>query len=170
MEEISADKIASDLYQQGVLNFERGDYQKAITLLERARALAILETSLGGEILIWLANAYDANGRTDDAIALCRSLKNHPVGNVRKSAKYILGILTAPPLSKLEGVVSEVPILESPDTYQSKPIAKSTGQTNQKPFREVSLEKPNTESKNNFLWFAIAVTLLVLALWASKSG
>lgn len=172
MEEISADQLASDLYQQGVLNFERGDYQKAIALLERARALAILETNLGGEILIWLANAYDANGRTDDAIALCRSLKKHPVGDVRKSARYILGILTAPPLSKLEGVVSEVPILESPDTYQSKPIARSTGQSgnNQKPFREVSLEKPNTDSNNNFLWFAIAVTLLVLALWSVTSG
>lgn len=168
MEEISADKLASDLYQQGVLDFERGDYQNSIALLERARALAILETTLGGEILIWLANAYDANGRTDEAIALCRSLKKHPVGDIRKSAKYILGILTAPPLSMLEGVVSEVPILESPDTYQSRPIARSTGQggTNHKPFREVSLEKPNTDSKNNFLWFASIFTLLLLALWA----
>jgi hypothetical protein len=82
----------------------------------------------------------------------------------------MLGILTAPPLSKLEGVVSEVPILESPDIYQAKPVAraKSQSSTNQKPFREVSLEKPNTNSRNNFLWFAIAVSLLLLAFWAKR--
>ena len=167
MEEISADQLAAELYQQGVSNFESGNYQQAIALLERARGLAILETSLGGEILVWLANAYDAIGRTEEAIALCRSLKKHPTGDVRKSARYMLGILTAPPLSKLEGVVSEVPILQSPDFYESKPIARSSSdRTDQKPFREISLEKPNINSKNNFLWFAIAVFLGLLILWA----
>lgn len=169
MEEISAEQLASELYQEGLSNFEGGNYQQAITLLERARALAILETTLGGEILIWLANAYDAMGRTEEAIALCRSLKKHPVNSVRKSARYMLGILTAPQLSKLEGVVSEVPILQSPDSYQSKPAPRSNVTTNnQKPFREVPLEKPNTESNNNFLWFAIAVSLMLLAFWATK--
>ena len=168
MEEISAEQLASELYQKGVSNFESGNYQQAIALLDRARALAILETTLGGEILIWLANAYDAAGKTDEAIALCRSLKKHPVNSVRKSARYMLGILTAPQLSKLEGVVSEVPILQSPDSYQSKPVTKSNTTTNQKPFREVPLEKPNTESNNNFLWFAIAVSLLLLAFWTTK--
>ncbi|WP_055075852.1 tetratricopeptide repeat protein [Pseudanabaena sp. 'Roaring Creek'] len=171
MEEISADQIASQLYQEGISNFESGNYQQAIALLERARALAVLETVLGGEILVWLANSYDAVGRTEEAIALCRSLKKHPVNNVRKSARYMLGILTAPPLGKLEGVVSEVPILESPDTYESKPVARKTTPDNsdRKPFREVSLDKPNTNSRNNFLWFAIAISLLLLALWSIQS-
>jgi hypothetical protein len=82
----------------------------------------------------------------------------------------MLGILTAPQLSKLEGVVSEVPILQSPDTYEPKPVArsKSSGDTERKPFREVSLEKPNTNSSNNFLWVAIASSLLLLAIWAAK--
>ncbi len=170
MEEISAEQLASQLYQEGVSNFESGNYQQAIALLERARALAILETVLGGEILVWLANSYDAVGKTEEAIALCRSLKKHTVGDVRKSARYMLGILTAPPLSKLEGVTSEVPILQSPDTYQSAPVARTKSQTNtsQKPFREVSLDKPNTDSSgtNKFLWFAIATTILLLALWS----
>jgi outer membrane protein assembly factor BamD (BamD/ComL family) len=170
MEEVSAEQIASQLYQEGVSNFENGNYQQSIVLLERARALAVLETTLGGEILIWLANAYDAVGKTEEAVAICRSLKKHPVNSVRKSARYMLGILTAPQLSKIEGVVSEVPILQSPDTYQSKPVArsKSSGDKEQKPFREVSLEKPNTNSSNNFLWVAIASSLLLLAIWAAK--
>ena len=170
MEEVSAEQLASQLYQEGVSNFENGNYQKSIALLERARALAVVETTLGGEILIWLANAYDAVGKTEEAIAICRGLKKHPVNSVRKSARYMLGILTAPQLSKLEGVVSEVPILQSPDTYQSKPVArsKSSGDTERKPFREVSLEKPTTNSSNNFLWVAIASSLLLLAIWAAK--
>ena len=60
MEEISVEKLGLELYQEGVSNFESGNYQQAIALLERARALAVLETILGGEILVWLANAYDA--------------------------------------------------------------------------------------------------------------
>lgn len=169
-EEVSAEQLASQLYQEGVSNFENGNYHQSIALLERARTLAILETTLGGEILIWLANAYDAVGKTEEAIAICRSLKKHPVNSVRKSARYMLGIFTAPQLSKLEGVVSEVPILQSPDTYQSKPIprSKSLSDTERKPFREVSLEKPNTNSSNNFLWVAIAITLLLLAIWVAK--
>ncbi|TYQ25669.1 hypothetical protein PseudUWO311_14500 [Pseudanabaena sp. UWO311] len=168
MEEVSAEQLASQLYQEGVSNFENGNYQQSIALLERARALAVLETTLGGEILVWLANAYDAVGKTEEAVAICRSLKKHPVNSVRKSARYMLGILTAPQLSKLEGVVSEVPILQSPDTYQSKPVARSKSSEEQKPFREVSLEKPNTNSSNNFLWVAIASSLLLLAIWAAK--
>ncbi|MBD2177389.1 tetratricopeptide repeat protein [Pseudanabaena sp. FACHB-1998] len=167
MEDISAEQVAAELYQQGVSNFERGNYQQAIALLERARPLSMLETKLGGDILVWLANSYDAIGRTEEAIALCRSLKKHPVGDIRKASRYMLGILTAPQLSKLEGVVSEVPILESPDTYESKPIARSKGDSvEQKPFREVPLEKPNFNNKNNFLWFAIAFCLMLLVLWA----
>ena len=173
MEEVSAEQLASQLYQQGIADFERGNYQQAIALLERARALAILETDLGGDILVWLANAYDAVGKTEEAIALCRSLKKHPPNTVRKSARYMLGIFTAPPLKKLEGVVSEVPILESPDRYQSKPAArpKSSNNSNQKPFREVPLEKPSpidSRSTNNFLLLAIAVFLLLLAIWAKQ--
>jgi len=169
MEEISAEQLALQLYQEAVSNFESGNYQQAIALLERAHALVILESRLGGDILIWLVNSYDAIGKTEEAIAMCRSLKKHPVGDIRKSAKYMLGILTAPPLSKLEGVISEVPILESPDTYQSKPAARKTTQnsSNLKPFREVSLEKPNTDnSSNNFLWLAIAIFLAILTYFA----
>ena len=75
MEEVSAEQLASQLYQEGVSNFENGNYQKSIALLERARALAVVETTLGGEILIWLANAYDAVGKTEEAIAICRGLR-----------------------------------------------------------------------------------------------
>lgn len=172
MEEISTEQLASELYQEGVSNFESGNYQQAIALLERARALAILESRLGGDIVIWLANSYDAIGKTDEAIAICRNLKKHPVGDIRKSARYMLGILTAPPLSKLEGVTSEVPILAFPDTYQSKPVARKTTQnsSNQKPFREVPLEKPipvNDKSTNAFLLLAIAIFLGLLVFWAT---
>ena len=169
-ENINVEQIATELYQEAVSDFESGNYQQAIALLERARALAILESRLGGDILVWLANSYDAIGKTEEAIAMCRSLKKHPVGDIRKSARYMLGILTAPPLSKLEGVTSEVPILQSPDTYQPKPAARKTNpNSSKKPFREVSLEKPNTDNSNginNFLWLAIAIFLVILTYFA----
>jgi len=65
MEEISAEQLASQLYQQGLRNFESGNYQQAIALLERAQNLVFVDSNLGGEILIWLASSYDATGKTE---------------------------------------------------------------------------------------------------------
>jgi outer membrane protein assembly factor BamD (BamD/ComL family) len=163
--EINADIVATELYQEGVANFERGDYQKAIATLERAKNIASFDTKLGGDILIWLANAYDAIGKTEQAIDLCRRLQRHPTGSIRKNARYMLGIFTAPQLSKLEGVVSEVPLLQSPDRYEARP-ARTNKSKDKQPFREVSLERPNNNVRNNFLWLAIAIFLIALAILA----
>jgi len=46
--------------------------------------------------------------------------------------------------------------------------SKGLGGANQKPFREVPLEKPSTSNDDSFLWFAIAVTVAFLLLWAWK--
>jgi hypothetical protein len=69
--------------------------------------------------------------------------------------------------------VSEVPILASPDSYQSKPVVRSKSATNsnQKPFREVSLEKPtpaDSSNTNKFLLLAIAIFLMLLVLWTTQ--
>jgi outer membrane protein assembly factor BamD (BamD/ComL family) len=62
-EEINVEQIATELYQEAVSDFESGNYQQASALLERAHALAILESRLGGDILIWLANSFDYSQR-----------------------------------------------------------------------------------------------------------
>jgi tetratricopeptide (TPR) repeat protein len=163
--EINADIVATELYQEGVANFESGNYQQAIAILERAKSIASFDTKLGGDILIWLANAYDAIGKTEQAIDLCRRLQRHSSGSIRKNARYMLGIFTAPQLAKLEGVVSVVPILESPDRYEPRPV-RTNKSKDPKPFREVSLERPNSDVRNNFLWVAIAIILVALGILA----
>ncbi len=167
--ENSADILALQLYQEGVTNFESGNYQQAIATLERAKSIASFDKKLGGDILIWLANAYDAIGKTEQAIDLCRRLQKHSAGSIRKNARYMLGIFTAPQLSKLEGVVSEVPLLQSPDRYEARPVPINKSKSdNDQPFREVSLERPNNNVRNNFLWLAIAIFLIVLAILATQ--
>jgi tetratricopeptide (TPR) repeat protein len=155
-------ELESQLYLEGVNKFEGGNYQQAIALLERAKALADINTTLGGNIAIWLANSYDAAGNTEAAITICRELKNHPSGKIRKSARFILGILTAPQIGKLEGLVSEVPVLQPYDSYIPKPVATKKTTGDRQPFRQVSLEPPNTNSHNHFLWFALVISLGLL--------
>ncbi|MDX2256403.1 MAG: tetratricopeptide repeat protein [Pseudanabaenaceae cyanobacterium bins.39] len=162
-------ELETQLYLDGVSKFEGGNYQQAIDLLERAKALADSNTTLGGDIAIWLANSYDAAGKTEEAIAICRNLRSHPSGKIRKSARYILGILTAPQLGKLEGLVSEVPVIQSSDVYTPKPVAAAKGTGDRPPFREISLEPPITNSHNNFLWFALFTSLLGLVIFLSLS-
>lgn len=165
--EINADIVATELYQAGVTNFESGNYQQAIATLERAKSIASFDSKLGGDILIWLANAYDAIGKTEQAIELCRRLQRHPTGSIRKNARYMLGIFTAPQLSKLEGVVSEVPLLQSPDRYEARPV-RSNKSNEPKPFREIPLDRPNNHTRNNFLWLAIAIFLIALVILANR--
>ncbi|NKB18722.1 MAG: tetratricopeptide repeat protein [Pseudanabaena sp. CRU_2_10] len=71
----STEKTYQEIFQAGIFSFERGDYQGAIAQFQQALSGVNEKTQIGGEIQIWLANAYDAVGNSTEAIALCRRLK-----------------------------------------------------------------------------------------------
>jgi outer membrane protein assembly factor BamD (BamD/ComL family) len=56
-------ETARQLYQTAIENFERGNYGIASRQLEQALAMVNPQTKLGGEIQIWLVNAYEASGK-----------------------------------------------------------------------------------------------------------
>lgn len=83
-------EIAKTRYQTGKIAFENGQYREAVENLEKASALLARNSRLGGEVEIDLVTAYEAAGRTDDAIALCERLKRHPHLETSKQARQML--------------------------------------------------------------------------------
>lgn len=102
-------EIAKKRYQTGKNAFECGSYREAAAELEKAAALLAKNTRFGGEVQIWLATAYEASGRNDDAIALCEQLKRHPHQEVNKQARRLQYIWQAPKLQRPQEWMTEIP-------------------------------------------------------------
>ncbi len=169
-----SDKIAQAeaLFAAGQTAFERGNYKDAVLAFEEGARLTGGGTFLGGNIQLWLMNAYSAAGRLPEAIALGKKLSQHPDIDVRKQSKRVLEILQAPQLSRRTDWVTPIPDLsdldENNDTdftlRKYDPPAKPKRMPASEPTPE-DLSQMNT-GDNGFLWAAIAVIVLTLgSLW-----
>lgn len=164
-------EIAQDCYQTGKISFENGQYREAVANLEKASTLLAANSRLGGEVNIWLVNAYEAIGRTDEAINLCQSLQRHPFPETSKQAKRLLYILKAPKLQRPREWMTEIPDLGALSDNDAKiPAAvkpkKLTAKTPTEP-EFIDLSQVNTQD-NRFIWLALIVivlTLLYLAIY-----
>ena len=162
-------------YAQGQDAFEHGNYRQAVTHFEAGVKLARATTPLGGEIQVWLVNAYNAIGRDREAEALCETLTRHPDLEVRKQAKNLLYILQAPQLLRPGNWMSQIPDLGALE--ESNP---SGGGLSMVQLRSASRRSPKPEPEpldpsqintrdNGFLWLALGFVGLVLGglLWLS---
>jgi lipopolysaccharide biosynthesis regulator YciM len=71
-------ELAKSCFQIGTTAFENGQYREAVESLEKASTLLGKNSRFAGEIEIWLVNAYEAAGRSEEAINLCQQLSRHP--------------------------------------------------------------------------------------------
>jgi tetratricopeptide (TPR) repeat protein len=170
-------ETAKQQYQTAIKNFERGNYTAASRLLEQALAMVNPQTKLGGEIQIWLVNAYEASGKSQQAIALCRQLTKHVDYDVRQSARYVLGIISAPQLVQREGLVSAIPSLDElalgdPSDRLSlkaqQQIKLKPKSPEAKPELDLSIPPQPTIIPNSgrFMAVVMAILLLSLVVWA----
>ncbi|AFZ25942.1 putative enzyme of heme biosynthesis [Cylindrospermum stagnale PCC 7417] len=166
-------EIAKTRYQLGKAAFENGQYREAVENLEKAIALLNRNSRLGGEVGMWLVTAFEAAGRTEDAIALCQQLQRHPHFETSKQARNLLYILQAPKLVRPSEWMTEIPDLGALPNNEAKTRVtlnpkKSTPR--QKPVEPeyIDLSQVNT-TDNRFIWLAlIAVGLTVSYLvWLS---
>ncbi|HEY9735301.1 MAG TPA: tetratricopeptide repeat protein [Trichocoleus sp.] len=160
--------LAKTEYASGQAAFERGRYREAVEHLEKAVAIARPTTPLGGEIQIWLVNAYSAVGRPADAVALCEALTAHPQWETRKQAKNLLYILQAPSLQKREDWNTKIPDLGSLTGEGSSNAGSYNNPAPKAPRRPkpaveepVDLSQVNTND-NLFLWIALGLGSLLL--------
>lgn len=159
-------EIAKTRYRNGKVAFENGQYREAVEQLEGASALLAQNSRFGGEVGIWLVTAYEAFGRTDDAIALCEELKRHPFPETSKEAKRLLYILQAPKLKRPSEWMTQIPSLGTlPDNETKSPFPappKSSDSQNPPEPELIDLSQVNTRD-NRFIW----ITLTIIALTVS---
>ena len=122
--------------------------------------------------------AYEAAGRTDDAIALCERLKRHPYIEISKQARQMVYILKAPKLKRPSEWMTEIPDLDTVQENElkisiaAKPTKSSVPQKPKPTEPEfVDLSQVNTRD-NRFIWVAlIAIGLTISYLvWLNFSG
>ena len=158
-------------YQAGKAAFERGQYRESVQHLEKASALVVRNSRLGGEVQIWLVTAYEATGQTTEAIALCQQLSHHPNSETSKQGKRLLYILQAPQLKRPTEWLTQIPDLGTLADNDAK-IRLSSGtaasSTQQSPLPEpVDLSQVNTRDNRFTLvaLIALALTLGGLIWW-----
>lgn len=156
---------AKSTLKLGQIAFDRGRYKKAIAHFQAALAQANPMGSLGGEIQLWLVNAYIAAGDQSTGVALCRKLTRHPDLETQRQSKRLLYILEAPELEMKPEWVTKIPDLSSLEDdaikrYPQRP--KRSRRPSKKPEPEpVDLKEVNT-AENQFFWVALLATILTL--------
>ena len=165
---------AKVLLQAGQLAFERGNYRASVEYFEEALTLVSRGTVLGGEVQLWLANAYSAMGDMELAIATCQKLARHPDPETRKQGKRLAYILQAPKLQTKEEWLTKIPDLKNLDGQSDYDAGQSPFSKEPKRRRKprpkaepepIDLSQVNTKD-NQFVWFALIFSGLVLGgLW-----
>ncbi|MEM7770183.1 MAG: hypothetical protein AAGA75_13455 [Cyanobacteria bacterium P01_E01_bin.6] len=165
--------------QAGKAAVERGAYRQAVDSLEKANGLVNAASRLGGDVQFWLVTAYQANGQTDQAIALCRVVSRHPDYQIAKQGKRLLYILEAPKLKTRPEWTTKIPDLAALDGTEESTLMQKYAATRQK---RVSTPRPKPEKvrekidlstvdtkDNGFVWIALVVTVLTLGslVWLS---
>lgn len=160
-------------YQAGKAAFERGQYREAVEHLEKASALAVRNSRLGGSVQMWLVTAYEAAGQRSEAIALCKQLERHPDLETRKQGKRLRYILEAPQLTRPPEWLTQIPdlgaIAEDDGKYRLGSSATRVKRSPQKPPEPEPVDLSQVNTKDNlFIWLAlgaVGLTLAALVWW-----
>jgi tetratricopeptide (TPR) repeat protein len=166
-------EIAKNLYQSGKAAFESGQYRQAVENFEKAIALVNPNSRLGGEVQMWLVTAYEAAGRTEDAIALGEQLKRHPHSETSKQARSLVYILKAPKLQRPSEWMTQIPDLGALSDNESKiRLAANSTKSSQpkKPTEREFVDFTEVNIKDNrFIWVALITISLILGslVWLS---
>lgn len=159
-------------YQAGITAFEQGKYRQSVQYLEEATQLSPQATRLNGEVGIWLVTAYQAAGKLQEGLSLCRQLTRHPHPEIRKQAQRLLYILEAPRLNRPKEWMSEIPDLakasESVQYLNSSGSPKKTSSQTTPAIKPVDLSQVNHQD-NKFIWVALLMLLLTMGglVWFS---
>lgn len=159
-------------YRTGKDAFERGRYRESVEALQKASALVSRNTSLGGEVQIWLVTAYEAAGMRSEARNLCKQLEQHPNLDIRQQGKRLLYILEAPQLERRPEWLTEIPDLgamtQSDPQYRRGAGVKSTQPKTSQTSELEDLGSMNLQD-NPFIWVALIATILTVGglIWLS---
>ena len=155
-------------YQMGKIAFEQGRYRVSIENFQQAEKFVSPYGHVGGELKMWLVNAYQATGDEQKAIELCEKLVANSYGETKRQAQKLLYIIKAPKLERPKEWMTEIPDLEkvNENTPKYQPIVKKKKKIEPKRQIElVDLSKVNNKDNNFILLTLVVFCLVVLSLF-----
>eukprot|EP00897_Mesotaenium_endlicherianum_P003364 jgi/Mesen1/3055/ME000018S02368 len=168
---------AQALFKYGQAAYGRGVYDKAVEIFEAALSNTLSKSELGGEIQIWLAMAYDANGRHADCIALYKRLElGHPSWAIKRQAADLRYITEAPKLKISRDEMVTVPILDRDNNSNLRTWSQMVREKKQKtrasrvkagpkdPLDAWLVWKPPRWERSPYFWIAITLWLTALGV------
>ncbi|GJP40538.1 hypothetical protein CLOM_g208 [Closterium sp. NIES-68] len=168
---------AQQLFAFGQQAYGRGVYDKSVAILEQALGNVEFTSKLGGEIQLWLAMSYDANGQRPECLALYRKLENnHPMPAIRKQAADMRYIAEAPKLKLSPDEILKVPILDKDNNSSGrtwsqmvrdrkpKKIRKLKGSGSRDYMDDLMSFKPPRWEKSPYFWVALTVWLTMVGV------
>lgn len=154
------------LFESGKDAFLQGEYRRSIDYFKQTLANLEMQSREGGEVQLWLSNAYQANNQMEEAIALCRDLMTHPFPQTKQRAKQQLYILEAPKLERPKKWLTEIPSLDSLDPANSIYVeGKSKDEKKELAIEDFEDLSQIETQDNQFLWLALGLGILCLIGW-----
>ncbi|KAL3769676.1 hypothetical protein ACHAW5_010257 [Stephanodiscus triporus] len=92
--EVQSEKDHVDVIEEALAlagrAMQRGSYGAGVSALEKVTRYCSTRSKLGGKVFLELAMAYEAEGRTDQAIGLYAALTKSPIEEVKSNADKLL--------------------------------------------------------------------------------
>lgn len=166
----------SGIFDMAKAAYTRGRYANSVTLFEEASKAEGTMSALGGDILMWLALAYQATGDDARCIATYQSVEDHhPLRKVRNQAANLRFICQAPKMKRGPDEKVAIPVLKVEDRKkqgQRSPYRRPVP-TAAIVKRELTLEerfwaeyKTPTWTRNRYVWWAAGILGLSLAAYS----
>jgi len=175
LEKAEAERPGAPEFEAGKQLYGVGRYVEAEEIFLQGLDLAGPYSRLGGDIQLWLALAYQANGKDELCIETYKNLEAyHPLPAIKKQAAGLRFIMEAPKLPLKPEDKVKVPIIEdgirrnSGRSYQ--PPQRSTKKSNvKKSLEEQVMEnyRPPAWVQSRYVWAATALLCIGLAFYSA---
>lgn len=158
--------MAEEALDRAGAALDRGDYARALALLEPLAELHGPRSLIGGRLRILMATALMGQGEGERALRLCRSLRACADSDLRLEAKALEMVLEAPVLERPSNWSLTLPTLGEAESLQLRANAGSMGR--RRP-RQEEAPPPPPVGPTQVPW-GFAVLLSVLLLLAALLG
>jgi len=119
--EVQSEKDYADVIDEALAlagrAMQRGSYSAGVSALEKVTQYCSTKSKVGGQVFLELAMAYEAEGKTDQAIALYASLSKSPIERIKMNADKLLYGLEAIKFMRDEAKLKEFSRKAAAETF-----------------------------------------------------
>jgi len=119
--EVQSEKDHADVIEEALelagRAMQRGSYGAGVSALEKVTQYCSTRSKLGGKVFLELAMAYEAEGKTDQAIGLYSALTKSPIEQIKMNADKLLYGLEAMNFMRNEAKLKEFSRRKAADTF-----------------------------------------------------